>query len=145
MGGWPRIGQDGLAQVCVRPDGIVQAVMLTDAADDMFFSSNLAAFNMSPLALDHAQTQLATSSGLAESASVLRDLDVEVRRIDAHAMAQRENWWPRVLDDVRHTLNFPVLGSFRVYRWGTGQARHHRRDRARPAAPRRNHLGAPVR
>lgn len=122
MGGWPRIGQDGLAQVCVRPDGIVQAVMLTDAADDMFVSSNLAAFNMSLLALDHAQTQLATSSGLAESASVLSDLDVEVRRIDAHAMAERENWWPRVLDDVRHTLNFPFSAAFEYI--DVAQAKH---------------------
>lgn len=112
MGRWPRIGKDGLAQMCVRPDGNVQAVMLADVADDMFVSSDLAAFNASLLALDRAQAQLAASSGLTESASVFRDLDEELRGIDAQAMAERESWWPRVLDDVRHTLNFPFSAAF---------------------------------
>jgi hypothetical protein len=109
---WPRIGGDRLAHLCVRPDGAVQAVVLTDVADDMFVSSDLAAFGASLMALDLAQPQLAASSGLAEAAAVFRDLNVELRRIDEQAFAERESWWPRVLDDIRHTLNFPFSSAF---------------------------------
>ncbi|MFJ5047544.1 SUKH-4 family immunity protein [Streptomyces sp. NPDC088719] len=41
MEAWPRIGYDGLAQLCVRPDGAVQAVLLSPAGDDMFVSADV--------------------------------------------------------------------------------------------------------
>lgn len=109
---WPRIGGDRLAHLCVRPDGAVQAVMLTDAAGDMFVSSDLSAFGASLMALDLAQPRLAASPDLAEAATVFRDLNAELRRIDEQAFAERESWWPRVLDDIRHTLNFPFSSAF---------------------------------
>ncbi|MEV6652037.1 SUKH-4 family immunity protein [Streptomyces sp. NPDC051219] len=109
---WPRIGGDGLAHVCVRPDGALQAVVLVDVADDMFVNSDLSSFDASLLALDRAQPRLAVSSGLAEAAAVFRDLNEELRGIDASAFAERESWWPRVLDDMRHTLNFPFSAAF---------------------------------
>lgn len=109
---WSRIGHDGLAQLCVRPDGAVQAVVLSEVAEDMFVSSDVAAFDASLLALDRAQTKLAVAAGLAESASVFRELNEELRGIDRYAFEERESWWPRVLDDVRHTLNFPFSAAF---------------------------------
>ncbi|WP_254709973.1 SUKH-4 family immunity protein [Streptomyces lunaelactis] len=112
MYAWPRIGGDGLAHLCVRPDGAVHAVVLVDVCDDMFVSSNLATFCESMVALDLAQPRFAASSGLAEAAAVFRELKAELRRIDEQAFAERENWWPRVLDDVRHTLNFPFSSAF---------------------------------
>ena len=109
---WPRIGSDGLAFLCVRPDGAVQAVVLVDVCDDMFVSSDLTAFCASMMALDLALPRIAASSGLAEAASVFRELNEELRTIDERAFAERESWWPRVLDDVRHTLNFPFSSAF---------------------------------
>ena len=38
--------------------------------------------------------------------------DEELHRNDAAAFAERGNWWPRVLDDVRHTLHFPFSAAF---------------------------------
>ncbi|MFC9856156.1 MULTISPECIES: nucleic acid/nucleotide deaminase domain-containing protein [unclassified Streptomyces] len=104
---WPRIGSDGLAQLCVRPDGAVQAVLFGDVGDDMFVNTDVSTFNASLLALDRALPLISAASGLTEAAGVFRNLSSEVRLIDAAAFEAREAWWPRVLDDVRHTLNFP--------------------------------------
>ncbi|MEV5441262.1 nucleic acid/nucleotide deaminase domain-containing protein [Streptomyces sp. NPDC052644] len=112
MEAWPRVGSDGLANLCVRPDGAVQAVLLEDVGDDMFVNTDVSTLNASLLALDRAQPLIATSAGLTEAAAVFRDLYMELRRIDPVAFSDREGWWPRVLDDVRHTLNFPFSAAF---------------------------------
>ncbi|URM90141.1 SUKH-4 family immunity protein [Streptomyces sp. MRC013] len=112
MESWPRIGGDGLANLCIRPDGAVQAVLLEDAGDDMFVNMDVSKLNASLLALDRAQPLIATSAGLTEAAAVFRDLYTELRQIDSVAFSNRESWWPRVLDDVRHTLNFPFSAAF---------------------------------
>lgn len=109
---WPRIGFDGLAHLCVRPDGAVQAVVLNGVVDDMFVSTDVSTLGASLVALDRARSLLAVASGLPEAAAVFRDLAAELRRIDAAAFDERESWWPRVLDDVRHTLNFPFSAAF---------------------------------
>ncbi|MFD4318994.1 SUKH-4 family immunity protein [Streptomyces sp. NPDC058548] len=112
MESWPRIGGDGLAHLCVRPDGAVQAVFLRDVAEDMFVNTDVSMLSASLLVLDRALPLIAVASGLGEAAVVLRDLSAELRRIDSAAFEGRESWWPRVLDDVRHTLNFPFSAAF---------------------------------
>ncbi|NUL02563.1 SUKH-4 family immunity protein [Streptomyces lunaelactis] len=109
---WLRIGCDGRAHLCVRPNGVVEAVLLVEGGEDMFVNSDVHAFAASLLALDRAQPLVAASSGLQEAAKVFRDLNAELRGIDRQAFAERESWWPRVLDDVRHTLNFPFSAAF---------------------------------
>ncbi|WP_329028361.1 nucleic acid/nucleotide deaminase domain-containing protein [Streptomyces sp. NBC_00690] len=112
MAAWPRIGGDGMADLCARPDGAVQAVMPTDVGSDRFVSSSLESLNASLLVLDRELPVIATASGLAEAASAFRELHQKLREIDTAAFSDRENWWPRVLDDVRHTLNFPFSATF---------------------------------
>ncbi|MEU7011866.1 nucleic acid/nucleotide deaminase domain-containing protein [Streptomyces sp. NPDC046332] len=112
MESWPRIGFDGLAHLCVRPDGAVQAVLLQDVTEDMFVNTDVSTLGASLLALDRALPMIAAASGLEEAAGVFRELNAELRRIDAAAFEERESWWPRVLDDVRHTLNFPFSAAF---------------------------------
>ncbi|MEN8656297.1 nucleic acid/nucleotide deaminase domain-containing protein [Streptomyces sp. 21So2-11] len=109
---WLRIGTDGLAHLCVRPDGAVQAVFLESDDDDMFVSSSVMAFNAALAALDRRLLVIAASSGLSVAAAAFRELNAELRQIDTEAFAERESWWPRVLDDVRHTLNFPFSAAF---------------------------------
>jgi hypothetical protein len=38
-----------------------------------------------------------------KSAAAFRELNAELRQIDPAAFEYRDSWWPRVLDDVRHT------------------------------------------
>jgi hypothetical protein len=109
---WARIGHDGLAQLCVRPDGAVQAVFLDGEADDMFVNTGPAALNACLAALDRALPAIAAARDLSEAAEAFRELNEEVRGIDPGAFGEREDWWPRVLDDVRHTLNFPFSAAF---------------------------------
>lgn len=109
---WLRIGTDPLAHLCVRPDGAVQAVFLTQEDDDMFVSSDVTAFNASLTALDRRLPVIAASTSLPVAAAAFRELNAELRQIDAAAFEDRESWWPKVLDDVRHTLNFPFSSAF---------------------------------
>ncbi|MET9553267.1 SUKH-4 family immunity protein [Streptomyces sp. NPDC006645] len=132
--GWLRIGADGLAQLCVRPDGAVQAVMLEGGEDDLYVSSDPQAFSASLAVLDRVLPVIATSSGLTEAAAAFRELNETLRAIDPDAFGEREAWWPRVLDDVRHTLNFPFSAAFeyvdaggekRIVTGATGPGRAH--------------------
>jgi hypothetical protein len=104
---WLRLGTDGLAHLCVRPDGAVQAVFLEGEEDDLFVSSGVAESNVSLSALDRRMPVIAASTSLPVAAAAFRELNAELRQLDADAFAERESWWPRVLDDVRHTLNVP--------------------------------------
>ncbi|WP_373461195.1 nucleic acid/nucleotide deaminase domain-containing protein [Streptomyces sp. WY228] len=106
------MGFDGLAHLCVHPDGAVQAVVLSKAAEDMLVSTDVASLNASLLALDRAQTAMFGASDLAEGAAVFQGPAAELRRIDASAFVERESWWPRVLDDLRHSLDFPFSAAF---------------------------------
>lgn len=132
--GWLRVGHDGLANLCLRSDGVLQAVMLEGGEEDLYVSSDLEAFNASLAVLDRVLPVIATSSGLAEAAGAFRELNEALRGIDAVAFGEREGWWPRVLDDVRHTLNFPFSAAFeyvdevgekRIVTGATGPGRAH--------------------
>ena len=130
-----RLGTDGLAHLCVRPDGVVQAVFLGEfGEDDMLVASSLPAFTAALAALDRRLPVIAASPGLAVAAAAFRELNAELRQIDPPAFAERENWWPRVLDDVRHTLNFPFssaveyvdeAGAKQIVTEATGPGRAH--------------------
>jgi hypothetical protein len=100
---WLLIGRDPLAQLCVRPDGAIQAVFLRQEEDDMFVSSSIPQFNASLTALHRRMPVIAASTSLPEAAAAFRELNAELRQIDPAAFEYRDSWWPRVLDDVRHT------------------------------------------
>lgn len=112
LNSWVRLGDDGLAQLCVRPDGAVQAVFLDEVAPDMFVNSSIASFNAGLLALEEALALIASASGLQEALPAFRTLRDQLSESDSASFNDRENWWPRVLDDVRHTLNFPFSAAF---------------------------------
>ncbi|MFF3172908.1 nucleic acid/nucleotide deaminase domain-containing protein [Streptomyces sp. NPDC057900] len=113
MADWLRLGSDRLTQLCVRPDGAVQAVFLGSwNEEDMLVSSSVAAFTTSLACLDRRLPTIAAATQLPVAAAAFRELNAELRQIDPAAFEDREAWWPRVLDDVRHTLNFPFSAAF---------------------------------
>ncbi|WP_372349545.1 SUKH-4 family immunity protein [Streptomyces sp. KL116D] len=109
---WVRLGTDRLAHLCLRPDGDVRAVFLARPEPDMFVSSDVQAFTLSLAVLDRRLPVIAASTSLPGAAAAFRELNAELRQIDPDAFEDRESWWPRVLDDVRHTLNFPFSAAF---------------------------------
>lgn len=115
----------GPAHLCARPDAVLQAVMTEGCEEDLYVSSALTTFNTSLAALDRILPVIATSSVLTEAAGALRELTETLRGIDAGAFDEREGWWPRVLDDVRHTLNFPFSAAFEYVDRARGEAHRH--------------------
>ncbi|MEU2450551.1 hypothetical protein ABZ605_10870 [Streptomyces sp. NPDC012765] len=75
-------------------------------ADGMFVDTNVCAFGASLMMLDRALPLLASAPSLQQAVEVFRSLNTQLRQVDTTAFAERELWWPRVLDDIRHTLNF---------------------------------------
>jgi hypothetical protein len=91
----------------------VQAVFLGDYdEDDMLVSSSVARLTSALTALDLRLPVIAASTGLSVAAAAFRETNAEIRHIDELAFQERESWWPRILDDVRHTLNFPFSSAF---------------------------------
>ncbi|MFB6671219.1 nucleic acid/nucleotide deaminase domain-containing protein [Streptomyces sp. NPDC056390] len=111
-GDWLRVGTDGLAQLCVRPDGALQAVFLGDEEPDMYVSSSLESFAHSLVVLDRRKAELAGSTSMPVAAAVFRELDAELRQIDPVAFEYRESWWPRVVEDIGHTTSFGFMATF---------------------------------
>ncbi|KIF77248.1 hypothetical protein QR77_32140 [Streptomyces sp. 150FB] len=109
---WIRLGTDRLAHLCVRPEGDVRAVFLARPEPDLFVSGDVEAFTTSLASLDRLLPVIASSRSLPEAAAAFRELTAELRQIDPDAFEDHESWWPRVLDDVRHTLNFPFSSAF---------------------------------
>ncbi|MEJ8660900.1 MULTISPECIES: SUKH-4 family immunity protein [Streptomyces] len=109
---WLRLGTDGGADLCVRPDGAVQAVFLSEVLPDMYVSASVDLFSEALVLLDRAVSRIAVADGLQGAVPVLHSLMTGLQELDPLAFAERESWWPRVLDDVRHTLNFPFSASF---------------------------------
>ncbi|MEU6807735.1 nucleic acid/nucleotide deaminase domain-containing protein [Streptomyces sp. NPDC046831] len=109
---WLRLGSDGLAHLCVRQDGAVQAVFLREEEPDMYVSSSVDAFVRSLTVLDRRKAELVAASSMPEAAAVFRELDAELYQIDAVAFEFRESWWPRVVEDLGHTTSFPFMATF---------------------------------
>lgn len=102
---WVRLGTDGLAHLVVGPDSVVRAVFLDGIAPDMFVNADVSEFGLCLAVLDRRMSVIASSTDLAGGAAAFRELNAELRHAAPEAFEGRENWWPRVLDDVRHTLN----------------------------------------
>ncbi|MEH0407423.1 SUKH-4 family immunity protein [[Kitasatospora] papulosa] len=118
---WLRLGTDAGAELCVRPDGAVQAVFLSELIPDMYVSASVDLFNRALVLLDRSLPRLAAVDGIEDALPVLHNLMTGLKDLDPLAFAERENWWPRVLDDVRHTLNFPYSASFEFKLPGGGK------------------------
>ncbi|MEU0391873.1 nucleic acid/nucleotide deaminase domain-containing protein [Streptomyces sp. NPDC006208] len=102
---WVRVGTDGLAHVAVGADGVVHAVFMDRVESSMLVNSDVSAFGKCLAALDRRLGVIAASVDLAAGAAAFRELNAELRLIDPDAFDGREDWWPRVLDDVRHALS----------------------------------------
>ncbi|MEV7894367.1 nucleic acid/nucleotide deaminase domain-containing protein [Streptomyces cyaneofuscatus] len=102
---WVRLGTDGLAHMVVGPDRAVRAVFLDGLAPEMFVNADVSEFGLCLAILDRRLSVIAGSTDLVGGAAAFRELNAELRVVAPEAFEGRENWWPRVLDDVRHTLN----------------------------------------
>jgi hypothetical protein len=104
-GGCTRIGTDRGAQLYEAPDGSVRAVLLGTSQPEMAVNTSVEAFASGLLLLDRMLPAVADPDAVEQSFASYLVLRRELMVLDPAAFAERESWWPRVLDDLRRPLN----------------------------------------
>ncbi|QKW20701.1 SUKH-4 family immunity protein [Kitasatospora sp. NA04385] len=110
---WARLGTDRGAELCVDPAGRVWAVFLAFRERPIPVNSSLAAFLDSLAELDDVLRRLAAAEQPQEVFGLFGSVESRLRATDLRAFESDENWWPRVLEDVRHTRGVPGYAAFK--------------------------------
>jgi hypothetical protein len=111
---WARIGTDGGAEICADSDGAVHAVFLALAEPARFVNASTEAFTKSLDALDRALSAILGTDEPQTASTAFRELEEQLRQFDPEAFAERENWWPLVLDDIRDTASSERYSAFEI-------------------------------
>ncbi|MFF3560163.1 nucleic acid/nucleotide deaminase domain-containing protein [Streptomyces sp. NPDC002574] len=112
--GWTRLGDDRGFEICADAEGVVRAVLLGFDEPSRFVSSSPETFAEGLLELDLALGAVAATDEPAEASAVFRRLEERLRAADAEAFADRESWWPLVLDDIRDTASAQWFAAMEV-------------------------------
>jgi hypothetical protein len=107
-----RIGTDGGAQLYFAPDRSVRAVVLGTNLPEMAVNASVEAFAESLLRLDAHLGRATEWAGQDAAFEDYLGLRRALIAIDPEAFAERESWWPRVLDDLRLPLNVLSAAAF---------------------------------
>lgn len=109
---WARLGSDGGFELCEGEEGTVRAVLLDFDEADRFVNSSSEEF-ASGLARLHETLRVILSTDEPQAAASAFDrLAKRLRFDDPRAFADRENWWPLVLDDIRDTASAESYAAF---------------------------------
>jgi hypothetical protein len=111
---WARIGADGGAEICVDPEGAVHAVFLALAEPTRFVNASTETFTRSLDALDRALGTILGADSPRAASAAFGELEERLRQFDPQAFAERENWWPLVLDDIRDTAGTERYSAFEI-------------------------------
>ncbi len=110
--GWARLGSDRAYELCVTPEGEVWAFLLRYDEPLRFVSSTPEAFAEALLQLDLALDAIGATDDPGRAAAVFESLEQQLRQADGRAFADRESWWPLVLDDIRDTAGAESFAAF---------------------------------
>lgn len=111
---WARIGSDGGAEICVDAEGAVHAVFLALAEPARFVNASVGDFTKSLEALDRALGAILGADSPQGASVAFGELREQLEQFDPQAFADRENWWPLVLDDIRDTAGTERFAAFEV-------------------------------
>lgn len=109
---WARIGSDNGFELCADPQGAVWAVLLDYAETDRFVNSSPQALAASLAELRDALNVILSTDWPDVAASTFEALTVRLKEHDPRAFADSEDWWPLVLEDVRHTASVENYAAF---------------------------------
>ncbi|WP_326621055.1 SUKH-4 family immunity protein [Streptomyces decoyicus] len=98
-----RLGTDQGYEICVDPQGTVQAVLLDYNEPTRFVNSSPERFAQSLLELDQMLRVVLGADQPQAAADAFAKADSRLRTLDPSAFTDAENWWPLVLDDIRDT------------------------------------------
>ncbi|MBM9510231.1 nucleic acid/nucleotide deaminase domain-containing protein [Actinacidiphila acididurans] len=109
---WARLGGDNGYELCADEDGTVWSVLLDWDEPDRFV-------NASPQAFAEGLAELRAALGVIMGADrpqaamdAFNRLTERLRERDPLAFAEREHWWPLVLDDIRDTASVRNYAAF---------------------------------
>ncbi|MGW7491552.1 nucleic acid/nucleotide deaminase domain-containing protein [Streptomyces sp. NPDC054786] len=111
---WARLGSDLGFEICADHDGAVHAVLLGLDEAVRPVNSTPEAFAQSLGALDQALGAILTADGPHTAKTAFEQLEQRLWAIDPGAFAEREYWWPLVLDDIRDTASTEWFTAFEV-------------------------------
>lgn len=105
-GAAPRLGTDQGGQFYEASDGSVRMVLLGTALPEMVVNGSVETFAAGLLLLDRLLPAVSAADPDRErSFAGYTELRRGLVALDQSAFAERESWWPRVLDDLRRPLN----------------------------------------
>ncbi|MER5640727.1 nucleic acid/nucleotide deaminase domain-containing protein [Kitasatospora sp. NPDC002227] len=111
---WARIGSDRAYDLVVDPGGEVRALLIGYREEPLkYVNSSAAAFAAGLLGLDLLLDTLGSEDPQLAAAEFHR-FEEQLRAADPAAFADRESWWPLVLDDIRDTSATEWYAAFEV-------------------------------
>lgn len=111
---WARLGTDGGFELCADRDGAVRAVLLDWEEDLRSVTSSPEAFAQSLTELNQGLQLILTTDEPQRADQAYTRLGERLRSLDPEAFAQRENWSPLVLDDIRDTASAEWFTAFEI-------------------------------
>ncbi|MFE0625914.1 nucleic acid/nucleotide deaminase domain-containing protein [Streptomyces sp. NPDC058864] len=109
-----RLGTDRGYEICLAPDGAVRGVLVEYDEPERHVNGSLEAFTASLVALDEALAVIADTDRPETASLAFEALEARLRELDATAFADREDWWPQVLDDIRDTASAEWFAAFEI-------------------------------
>ncbi|WAL72838.1 SUKH-4 family immunity protein [Kitasatospora sp. YST-16] len=112
--GWARLGNDRGAELCLDGQGRVWAVYVTFQGPSVPVNGGLAAFLDNLCELDDNLRALGAAGNPDEVFRLFSAAESRMRGTDLRAFESDEQWWPRVLEDIRHTRGVPGYAAFKI-------------------------------
>ena len=103
---WVRLGTDLGAELCIASDLTVQAVDVFDYLPTRRVNAGYGPFLNSLIMLD-VHLDLFADPGDQPMVQIYTSLRGRIVESDRSALPDDDDWWPLVLEDVRHSNNFP--------------------------------------
>ncbi|MFE5741861.1 nucleic acid/nucleotide deaminase domain-containing protein [Streptomyces celluloflavus] len=110
--GLARVGTDHGYEICTDHTGAMRAVLLGYDEPPRFVNSSPENFVQSLLELDQALRDILGTDQPQTAADAYARAERRLRRLDPAAFADRESWWPLVLDDIRDTAGTEWYAAF---------------------------------
>lgn len=112
--GWSRLGSDRGYEIVATPEGGVHALLLDYDEPLRFVNSAPEEFASGLLGLDVLLGFLGDTDSPAEAEAAFQSFERQLQQADPVAFADRESWWPQVLDDLRDTSGVENYAAFEV-------------------------------
>ncbi|WP_148590438.1 nucleic acid/nucleotide deaminase domain-containing protein [Streptomyces sp. WAC01526] len=107
-----RLGTDRGYEICADPQGTVRAVLLDYDEPSRFVNSSPESFAQCLQELDQALRIILGTDQPQAAADAFANAEQRLHTVDPDAFADRENWWPLVLDDIRDTAGTEWYAAF---------------------------------